>query len=772
MAEAHQGVAFSFAVTEDEGLHMNVSLEAVKAVLLSGLRSFRKNFLRFVNGVLNGVYPSHPLRGILFMGFVTGLKKYKNIDASFGLIAVIQNKIPRSLSLPKDKEELAACGIFASGAWLGMVIFRRYSLQALLSYHGWMYEERGTTSWQSKIWYPLMGLMLGSNPKLFSYQNSLPSIPVPDLNKTITRYLRTIKPLYNEEDFKRIEAEAVKFQNGVGKRLQRYLIFKSYIAANYVSDWWEEYVYLRGRSPIMVNSNFYALDTVRELGSSIQAARAANVITAIFMYRKKLDNEEVKPIILQKYIPLCSRQYERQFNTTRIPGEQTDTLVHHKDSKHVAVFSNGKWYKLYTYYQSKNLNARELETQIQKILDDDSSVTNTEQKIAALTAGERVPWAQARKKFFSRGVNRISLNAIERAAFVVILENVDYPYTSNEKGELDTFAKAMLGGQGYDRWFDKSFNLIVARNGRVGLNVEHAWADAPITGVLWEYSLSDDIFTLGYDSEGHCKGVIRFEELPDPRRLSWEINKKLEEQINASYTLAKNIIDDVDLHIVFHDNFGKGFIKKCKTSPDAFIQMALQLAYYRDIGRNHLTYESSMTRMFKEGRTETVRSCSIESCDWVKAMVNPNATSEEKIKLFKKATNYHVLQYKDAMTGNAVDRHIFCLYVVSRYLEIDTPFLKEVLSEPWRLSTSQSPTAQTDKLNFEKNPETISAGGGFGPVADDGYGVSYIIVGEDTIFFHVSSKKSSEKTDSIRFSNNIKQAMQDIHDLFSNSTKK
>ncbi len=41
------------------------------------------------------------------------------------------------------------------------------------------------------------------------------------------------------------------------------------------------------------------------------------------------------------------------------------------------------------------------------------------------------------------------------------------------------------------------------------------------------------------------------------------------------------------------------------------------------------------------------------------------------------------------MTGKGVDRHIFCLYVVSKYLEVDTPFLKEVLSVPWRLSTSQ-----------------------------------------------------------------------------------
>lgn len=48
MAEAHQGVAFSFAVTEDEGLHFNVSIEALKAVLLSGVRSWRKILSRLI----------------------------------------------------------------------------------------------------------------------------------------------------------------------------------------------------------------------------------------------------------------------------------------------------------------------------------------------------------------------------------------------------------------------------------------------------------------------------------------------------------------------------------------------------------------------------------------------------------------------------------------------------------------------------------------------------------------------------------------------------
>ena len=78
----------------------------------------------------------------------------------------------------------------------------------------------------------------------------------------------------------------------------------------------------------------------------------------------------------------------------------------------------------------------------------------------------------------------------------------------------------------------------------------------------------------------------------------------------------------------------------------------------------------------------------------------------------------------------------------------------------------KTPSAQTSKLDFKKYPQFISAGGGFGPVADDGYGVSYIITGENIIFFHISSKKSSPATDSYRFGQQIKQAMADIKGLF------
>lgn len=46
--------------------------------------------------------------------------------------------------------------------------------------------------------------------------------------------------------------------------------------------------------------------------------------------------------------------------------------------------------------------------------------------------------------------------------------------------------------------------------------------------------------------------------------------------------------------------------------------MALQLTYYKNAGKFALTYESSMTRLYLQGRTETVRSLSNDSVAFVK----------------------------------------------------------------------------------------------------------------------------------------------------------
>uniref|UniRef100_A0A673I3W4 Carnitine O-palmitoyltransferase 1, muscle isoform n=1 Tax=Sinocyclocheilus rhinocerous TaxID=307959 RepID=A0A673I3W4_9TELE len=752
MAEAHQAVAFQFTVTPD-GIDLQLSREVLKHIYLSGVTSWKKRAIRFKNGVLTGVYPASPSSWLIVVIAIMSTM-YARIDPSMGMIDRIKTSLLVSQCHPckfmtVQTQTVLSAILFATVLWLSFIFLLRYILKALLSYHSWIFESHGKMSFSTKVWLC-----------------SLKSVP-----STLCLYLESVRPLLDDEQYKQMEIVANDFKKDPAPKFQKHLKLKSWWATNYVSDWWEEYIYLRGRDPIMVNSNFYTMDLLYVIPTHRQAARAGNVVHAMLQYRRKLERGELTPLRALGIVPMCSFQYERMFNTTRIPGIETDFVQHLKDRKHLVVYHRGRFFKVWLYYGGRHLWPSELELQFQRILDDKSEPQPGEIKLPSLTAGNRVPWARARLKYFTEGVNQASLEAIETAAFFLTLDDEAHGYDPENIRSLDLYAKSLLHGKCYDRWFDKSFTLIVYKNGKIGVNTEHSWADSPIIGHMWEYVLATDCFHLGYNAEGHCKGDIN-KSLATPTRLQWDIPKACQEIIEGSYMIAKGIANDVDFHGCLFNEFGKGLIKKCRTSPDAFIQLALQLAHYRDKGEFCLTYESSMTRMFREGRTETVRSCTCESTAFVRAMEDEKCRGKQRLALFKKAADKHQNMYRLAMTGAGIDRHLFCLYIVSKVMGIDSPFLKQVLSEPWRLSTSQTPQQQLNLIDIQKFPKYVGAGGGFGPVADDGYGVSYIIVDENLVTFHISSKFSSPETDSFRFGQNIRQAMLDIKALFNLKEKK
>lgn len=42
--------------------------------------------------------------------------------------------------------------LFATGLWLSLIYLLRYTLKALLSYHGWIFESHGKMSTSTKLW--------------------------------------------------------------------------------------------------------------------------------------------------------------------------------------------------------------------------------------------------------------------------------------------------------------------------------------------------------------------------------------------------------------------------------------------------------------------------------------------------------------------------------------------------------------------------------------------------------------------------------------------
>lgn len=306
-----------------------------------------------------------------------------------------------------------------------------------------------------------------NTPSLYSFQGSLPHLPLPTVNDTMTRYLRSVRPLFDNESFAKVEKQAAEFKKGIGKKLQRYVLLKSWWSSNYVSDWWEEYVYLRNREPLMYGSNYYGSDII-QTSTNKQTARAANLTFLMLLFRRKIERQELKPIMVQGLVPLCSYQYERMFNTARIPGIEGDKIVHFNDIRHVVVLHKGCYYKMDVYHRNRLLNACEIQYQLDLIVKRNAIASRAENHLASLTAWDRISWATTRQQYFSNGVNQKSLHDIESAAFVLVLDDEPYKFgLKSSPTEYGYYGQQLLHGKGNDRWFDKSFNLCVGTNGKV-----------------------------------------------------------------------------------------------------------------------------------------------------------------------------------------------------------------------------------------------------------------------------------------------------------------
>lgn len=175
----------------------------------------------------------------------------------------------------------------------------------------------------------------------------------------------------------------------------------------------------------------------------------------------------------------------------------------------------------------------------------------------------------------------MSLSAIDTAAFVLVLDDSTHESVSNR-------ATSLLAGDGSNRWFDKALSVIAFSDGHIGFNAEHSWADALVIAHMWELTVMSGKTDReqGYDADGHCSKTGRECSLDVfwPTKLKWDVPRggALQGAIETALKKNKTSISDVDLQVVRFSDFGKGKVKQMRMSPDSFVQLALQLAFYRD----------------------------------------------------------------------------------------------------------------------------------------------------------------------------------------------
>ncbi|EFP80930.2 uncharacterized protein PGTG_07182 [Puccinia graminis f. sp. tritici CRL 75-36-700-3] len=612
----------------------------------------------------------------------------------------------------------------------------------------------------------------------------LPRLPVPPLEQSANLYLRSIVPVLlqssgadfeKEYERRQVWASQLCAPGGLGQRLQDRLID---IDRNSPNNWlddnyWMKLAYHSARSPLPVNSNWWILlkhdrdipaaviESVPETGrfTDWQLRRAATLIHRFMIFKEMLDRQEIIPDSSRAARWQRHWMLDSLYGITRIPNKPHDHLnIPKRTARHILILARGHIYSLDILAPDHSLlPAKQIEASLWSIVNH-VTLHAAAAPIGSLTGLDRDQWTDAREHLLSLSptVNRDSLSKIEDGLFAVCLDDSTRP--AGLQGHIRT---ASTNYDGLNRWFDKSFSFIVENNSRASVSGEHSPSDALIAAIITDFVLAEGV------GPGLCDPSVKAAS-HDPenhswKKLEWVTDQRISRFIQESKSTVEAISKDSDCDLLIFEQYGIEYIKRsARHSPDAYIQMAIQLAWFRQVGTVVSTYETGLTRLFKHGRTETIRTLSSESYAWVKAM-----DSEEDChlvyNLFVQAISAHNFYTKQASLGRAFDRHFLGLRLQHRPSEDGA--LPELFTDPvfaesseWQLSTSGISAGER------------FIGTGFGCFGK-GYGINYIVA-PSRITFGIETKHSDPRTSATQFKQYIAQALKDIRILCQRATGK
>ncbi|XP_074756319.1 peroxisomal carnitine O-octanoyltransferase isoform X2 [Athene noctua] len=168
-----------------------------------------------------------------------------------------------------------------------------------------------------------------SEERTFQYQDSLPSLPVPPLDESLSKYLDAVKPFLNQEEYQRTEDIVKKFENGIGKELHQKLLERAKTRRNWLEDWWLNVAYLDLRISTQIHCNMAGpgpyIEHCWPPKEGTQIERACVNIWHTLKYWDLLRTEKVA-IERSGNAVLDMNQFRMLFCTCRIPGVTRDSI--------------------------------------------------------------------------------------------------------------------------------------------------------------------------------------------------------------------------------------------------------------------------------------------------------------------------------------------------------------------------------------------------------------------------------------------------------------
>lgn len=507
-------------------------------------------------------------------------------------------------------------------------------------------------------------------------------------------------------------------------------------------------------------------------------------------------------------------QYSRLFGTARVPTPNGCRIAQNHNAKHIVVLCKGQfyWFDMLDDASDLIMTEKDLALNLQVIVDDAEETPIQEAAkgaLGVLSTENRKIWAGLRDVLTRdpNSNNAECLSIVDSALFILCLDYTE-PRTEAELcGNMlcgtSEVVRGVQIGTCTNRWYDK-LQIIVCKNGSAGINFEHTGVDGHTVLRMASDVYTDTILRFAKSINGQAPSLWASTS-PDPakrdpgsfgdvsttpHKLEWDMYPELGTALRFAETRLADLIQQNEFQTLEFTAYGKNFITSMGFSPDAYIQMAFQAAYYGLYGRVENTYEPAMTKFFLHGRTEAIRSTTVESTSFVQSFWAEQA-AEIKIAALRKATEKHTALTKECAKALGQDRHLYALYCVwQRAVDDDgaeaasiTEMSSDGYSSPAgvgsgedldsgagsahrdRTGSNDRPTLKDAPLQqripaifadpgWEKINSTILSTSncgnpslrqfGFGPTSGDGFGIGYIIK-DGSISICASSKHRQTK---------------------------
>lgn len=570
------------------------------------------------------------------------------------------------------------------------------------------------------------------------YQKSLPRLPVPKLEDTIRRYLAAQRPLLDDDQYRITEKQAQDFQIGVGKQLHEELVAqdKNNKHTSYISGPWFD-MYLSARDSVVLNFNpFMSFNPDPKSEYNDQLVRATNMVCSAVRFMKTLRAGLLEPEVFhlnpaksntdsfKKFIrwvpsslswygaymvnayPLDMSQYFRLFNSTRIPKRGRDELFTDDKGRHLLVMRKGHMYVFDIVDRDGNMvKPAEIQSHLKYILSDPTPASAF--PLGVLTSENRDVWAGLRDKLIAAG-NGEALRVVDSAIFCLCLDD-------ESMRDHIQISHNMLHGDGCNRWYDKSFSIIMTKDGQAAINFEHSWGDG-VAVLRFQNEVFKD--TTEQPLVNPSSAAAAVDSASAVRRLQFNLDNELENGIKKAKENFDSAVSKLTIDAMEFKQGGKEQLKKSKLSPDAVAQLAFQMGFLRQYGQTVATYESCSTAAFKHGRTETIRPATIHTKRCAHAFVNqPGQHSVEQLRaMLSECSSYHGQLTKEAAMGQGFDRHLFALRNLANS---KGQVLHDLYTDP------AYPAINHNILSTSTLTSPAVNLGGFAPVVPDGFGVGY-----------------------------------------------